>query len=78
MACAESSAAGLQEVHEQASELKPYNLGRVAIDGLFAVKKVKMAIPEPDDVLGGKRGFIAVLTDTPHPEYLTDFLNSDH
>ena len=78
MACAESSAAGLQEVHEQASELKPYNLGRVAIDGLFAVKKVKMAIPEPDDVLGGKRGFIAVLTDTPHPEYLTDFLNSDY
>ena len=78
LACAVSSAAGLLEVQEQASELKPYNLGRAAMDGLFAAKIGKMAIPGPDDVLGGKRGFLAALTDTPHPEYLTDFSNSDY
>ena len=27
----------------------------------------------PDDILGGKRGFLSALTDTPHPEFLTDF-----
>lgn len=33
-------------------------------------------MPGPDDILGGKRGFLAALTDTPHPEFLTD-LNED-
>lgn len=78
LACAVSSAAGVLEIQEQASELKPYNLGRAAMNGLFAAQIGKLAIPGPDDVLGGKRGFLAALTDTPHPEFLTDFSNADY
>ena len=78
LACAVSSAAGLLEIQEQSSELKPYNLGHATMDGLFAAQIGKLAIPGPDDILGGKRGFLAAFTDTPHPEYLTDFSNTDY
>ena len=76
--CAVTSAAGVLEIQEEASELKPYNLGRAAMDGLVASQMGQMAFPGPDDILGGKRGFLAVLTDTPHPSYLTDFSNEDY
>lgn len=78
LACAVSSAAGLLEIQEQSSELKPYNLGRAAMDGLFAAQIGKLAIPGPDDILGGKRGFLAALTDSAHPEFLTDFASDDY
>lgn len=73
LACAISSAAGVLEIQEQASELKPYNTARAAYDGMLAAQIGKLALPGPDDILGGKRGFLAVLTDTPKPEFLTDF-----
>ena len=73
LACAVSSAAGVLEIQEQASELKPYNTARAAYDGVLAAQIGKLALPGPDDILGGKRGFLAALTDTPHPEFLTDF-----
>ena len=73
LACAVSSAAGVLEIQEQASELKPYNVGRAAMAGVVAAQVGKMALPGPDDILGGKRGFLAVLTNTPKPEFLTDF-----
>ena len=76
LACAVSSAAGVLEIQEQASELKPYNTARAAYDGVLAARIGKLALPGPDDILGGKRGFLAALTDTPHPEFLTD-LNED-
>ncbi len=73
LACAVSSAAGVLEIQEQASELKPYNLGRATLDGVVAAQIGKLALPGPDDILGGKRGFLAALTDTPKQEFLTDF-----
>lgn len=73
LACAVSSAAGVLEIQEQASELKPYNTARAAYDGVLAAQIGKLALPGPDDILGGKRGFLAALTDTPKPEFLTDF-----
>ncbi len=73
LACAVSSAAGVLEIQEQASELKPYNTARAAYDGVLAAQIGKLVLPGPDDILGGKRGFLAALTDTPKPEYLTDF-----
>ena len=73
LACAVSSAAGVLEIQEQASELKPYNTARAAYDGVLAAQIGKLALPGPDDILGGKRGFLAAMTDTPHPEFLTDF-----
>ena len=73
LACAVSSAAGVLEIQEQASELKPYNTARAAYDGVLAAQIGKFALPGPDDILGGKRGFLAALTDTPKPEFLTNF-----
>lgn len=78
LACAVSSAAGVLEIQEQASELKPFNVGRAAMDGYIAAQVGRLAIPGPDDILGGKRGFLAVLTDTPKPEYLTDFSGDEY
>ena len=78
LACAVTSAAGVLEIQEEASELKPYNLGRAAMDGLMAARMGRLALPGPDDILGGKRGFLAVLTDTPVPSHLTDFDNEDY
>jgi 2-methylcitrate dehydratase PrpD len=73
LACAVCSAAGVLEIQEQASELKPYNLGHAAMAGVEAAQVGKLALPGPDDILGGKRGFLAALTDTPKPEFLIDF-----
>lgn len=73
LVCAVSSAAGVLEIQEQASELKPYNTARAAYDGILAAQIGKLAFPGPDDILGGKRGFLAALTDTSKSEFLTDF-----
>lgn len=73
LACAVSSAAGVLEIQEQASELKPYNTARAAYDGVLAAQIGKLGLPGPDDILGGKRGFLTALTDTPKSEFLTDF-----
>lgn len=78
LACAVSSAAGVLEIQEQASEMKPYNVGRAAMDGLVAAQMGRLALLGPDDILGGKRGYLAALTDTPHCEYLTNFSNEDY
>ena len=78
LACAVSSAAGILEIQEQASELKPYNVGRAAMAGVMAAQVGKLAMLGPDDIMGGKRGFLAALTDTPHPEYLTDFSKEEY
>ena len=77
LACAVSSAAGVLEIQEESSEMKPFNVGRAAMDGVVAAQMGRMAMPGPDDILGGKRGFLAALTDTPKPEFLTDFSNED-
>lgn len=78
LACAVSSAAGVLEIQEQASELKPFNVGRAAMDGLVAAQVGRLAMPGPDDILGGRRGFLVALTDTPKPEFLTDFLGEEY
>ena len=76
--CAVTSAAGVLEIQEEASELKPYNLGRAAMDGLVAAQMGRMSLPGPNDIMGGKRGFLSVLTDTPNNKYLADFSNEDY
>ena len=78
LACAVSSAAGVLEIQEEASEMKPYNVGRAAMDGLIASEMGSLALPGPDDILGGKRGFLAAMSDTPHTDHLTDFSNEDY
>ena len=76
LSAAVTSAAGVLEMQEDDSDLKPYNVGRAAMDAIAAAYIGRSGLRGPNDPLGGKRGFLKVMTDTPHPEFLTDF-NSD-
>ena len=60
---AAGSAAGLLEIQEQRSEMKPYNLGRAAMDGLAAAYMGLTDFETPDDMLGGERGFFRTFSD---------------
>ncbi len=70
---ATTSAAGILEMIEGDTELKPYNAGRAAMDGVTAAYIGKARFKSPEDALGGKRGFLKVMTKDPKMEYLTDF-----
>ena len=70
---ATTSAAGLLEMIEGDTELKPYNAGRAAMDGVTAAYIGKARFKTPEDALGGERGFLKVMTDEPKMEFLTDF-----
>lgn len=70
---ATTSAAGLLEMIEGDTELKPYNAGRAAMDGVVAAYIGRARFKAPEDALGGKRGFLKVMTDEPKLDYLTDF-----
>ena len=60
---AAGSAAGMLEIQEQGSELKPYNLGRAAMDGLSAAYMGFADFETPEDMLGGERGFFRTFAD---------------
>lgn len=70
---ATTSAAGLLEMIEGDTEMKPYNAGRASMDGVAAAFIGKARFKAPEDALGGKRGFLKVMTDEPKLEYLSDF-----
>lgn len=69
--CAAVSSAGMLEIQEQSSELKPYNLGRAAMDGLTAAYMGFSDWLGPDDILGGERGFLRMFGDGGSPEKAT-------
>ena len=69
---AAGSAAGMLEMQEQCSELKPYNLGRAAMDGLTAAYIGYSAFRTPEDILGGERGFFKIFADQFDPDKLTN------
>lgn len=73
LSAAATSAAGILEMIEGDTELKPYNAGRAAMDGVAAAYIGRARFKAPEDALGGKRGFLKVMTDEPKLEYLTDF-----
>ncbi len=60
---AAGSAAGMLEIQEQKSEIKPYNVGRAAMDGLTAAYMGLTDYETPDDMLGGERGFFKTFSD---------------
>ena len=61
---AAGSACGMLEIQEQTSEVKPYNLGRAAMDGLMAAYMGRTQFDVPDDMLGGERGFFNTFSDS--------------
>ena len=60
---AATDAAGLLQVIDDGSELKPYNVGRAASAAVNAVYSASMGLAGPTDVLGGGRGFFKTMAD---------------
>ena len=76
LAAAATSASGLLALIDDGSELKPYNIARAAVDGLMAAYIGRAGFTGPDDVLGGKRGFLTVMSDKADMSYLSNDKNN--
>lgn len=72
VSAAATDAAGILEVIDDASELKPYNIGRAAVAAINAVYVGGSGFSGPDDILGGKRGFFKVMAQDVNLSYLKD------
>lgn len=73
LSAAVTCAAGVLEMQEDNSDYKPLNVGRAAMDAVAAAYLGRAGFVPPSDALGGKRGFLKVMTDDPKVEYLTEF-----
>lgn len=73
VSAAAASASGLLEMQEDESELKPYNLAHAAVGGITAAYCALAGFKGPDDAIGGKRGFLSVMTENPKIQYLSEF-----
>lgn len=73
LSAAVTSAAGVLEMQEDNADLKPLNVGRAAMDAVAAAYLGKARFKAPFDAIGGKRGFLKVMTEEPHTEFITDF-----
>lgn len=67
---AATSAAGFLEIQENGSEMKPYNIGHAAMSGVMAAAIGEAGVRPPNDILGGPRGVLRVMTDTFRQEAL--------
>jgi 2-methylcitrate dehydratase PrpD len=56
------SASGTLKAIEDGSELKPFNAGKAALNGLFAAMMARAGFKGNDDVLSGKRGFFSLMS----------------
>ncbi|MFA5644416.1 MAG: MmgE/PrpD family protein [Patescibacteria group bacterium] len=65
------ASSGLLKVFEDASELKPFNVGQAALSGLVAVFSAKAGFNGPNDVLSGENGFIKIMAGKCNLDYLT-------
>ncbi len=63
ISAAATSAAGLLEIQEDSSQLKPYNIAHASMSGVMAARIGKCRFVPPDDMLGGKRGALRILSD---------------
>lgn len=73
MSAAITSASGVLEMIEGDTHLKPFNAGRAAMDAVSAAYIGKAEFRAPEDALGGKRGFLKIVTKEVKMEYLTEF-----
>ena len=60
LAAAVTSMAGVLEIQEDGSQLKPYNAAKAAITGLAAGYQSRTGFCGPDDILCGKRGLLCL------------------
>lgn len=73
LSAATASAAGLLELQEDESQMKPFNLAQAAVGGITAAYAAKTRYVGPDDPIGGKRGLLAVMSENPNLEPLRNF-----
>lgn len=63
ISAAASGGAGILEVLDDNSELKPYNVANAILTGITAAYFARAGFQGPEDVLGGHRGFFRAHTD---------------
>ncbi len=68
---AAGSSAGMLEIQAQGSEVKPFNVGRAAMDGLTAAYMGLTDFKLPDDMIGGERGFFKTFAESYDDSKLT-------
>ena len=78
LAAAVAGAAGLLEMQEDDSNLKPYNLAHAAVSGITAAYAARAGYTGPADPMGGKRGLLAVMSENPNIDVLTDFAHDGY
>lgn len=69
ISAAATSAAGILKAIKDISELKPYNVGKAAVNGVMAYQMAKAGFSGPEDILEGKMGFLQIFTDSPKMEF---------
>ena len=72
LSAAVTNAAGVLEMMDDASTLKPFNVGRAAAAGLDAALVAELGYEGPEDALGGKRGFVGAMAGEVKEEFLTE------
>lgn len=70
LSIAASNASGILKITKDVSELKPYNVGKAAQNGLSAAMLALSGFRGPLDVFGGKLGFLAIFSDKVNLEHL--------
>lgn len=63
LSAAATSAAGLLEMSDDSSQLKPYNIGHAAMAAVSAAYYSASLLDGPSDILGGDRGFFKACAD---------------
>lgn len=63
LSAAATSAAGLLEMSDDSSQLKPYNIGHAAMAAVSAAYYSVSQLDGPSDILGGDRGFFKACAD---------------
>lgn len=76
MSAAITSAAGVLEMIEGDTQLKPFNAGRAAMDAVSSAYIGKALFNPPMDALGGNRGLFKIMTDKVNMEYIESFNNN--
>ncbi len=75
-ACVSSS--GMLKVLDDGSELKPYNVAKTALLSLTSLQMAKAEFEGSYDPLGGRRGFLKMMTGTEHVKFKPVLMNGTY
>ena len=70
LSAAATDSAGILQVMDDSSKLKPYNIGRAAAAAVNAACMGRTRLSGPEDILGGERGFLKVMAQDVQEDYL--------